>query len=101
MHALYAIRPPAWALSQVMMVLLLVLSQTRNTCLSLSAHDLEEPSLFTIVSVLSAFISPCVNLQILKLQNARLITGSKLSIISSTHRLLYLSALHQSYSITT
>ena len=40
-HALYATQLPAWAMSQVVLVLLLALSQVRRQCLSLSAHDLK------------------------------------------------------------
>lgn len=42
MHALYTTHLPAWAMSQAVLVLLLVSIQAKRKCLSLSAHDLEE-----------------------------------------------------------
>lgn len=42
MHALYATHLSAWAMSQVVLVLLLALSLVERRCLSRSAHDLEE-----------------------------------------------------------
>lgn len=68
-------------MNQMILVLRLVLSQTRRQCLSASGHNLEELTSSTLQTYWVLFQLPCVNLQILKLPDARLVAGTERSAI--------------------